>query len=140
MRSYNDIIPIEIIYISKDNWEELSKIPYGIAVSGSLVLLWIVSQPLVHEIAPHYITTTPQETGLTAPPNERHIPVYAQEPSPLSRQKHAQQAYTSHATTYQYLNSSVMPNQECPQPHITFTPGQIPYLHQTQQQPLPSAI
>ena len=41
MRSYNDIIPIEIIYKSKDNGEELSKIPYGTAVSGSLVLLLI---------------------------------------------------------------------------------------------------
>ena len=30
-----------------------------------------------------------------------------------------------------------MPYQECPQPHITSTPGQIPYLHQTQQQLLP---
>ena len=28
-----------------------------------------------------------------------------------------------------------MPNQECLQPHITSTPGEIPYLHQTQQQP-----
>ena len=27
-----------------------------------------------------------------------------------------------------------MPSQECPQPHITLTPGQIPYLHQMQQQ------
>ena len=32
MRSYNDIIPIEIIYKSKDNWEELSKILYGTAL------------------------------------------------------------------------------------------------------------
>ena len=45
----------------------------------------IVSKPLVHEIAPHHITTTPQVIGLTAPPNERHIPVYAQELSLLSR-------------------------------------------------------
>ena len=80
--------------------------------------------------------TTPQETGLTAPLNERHIPVYVQQPSLLSRQEHAQQAYTSHMTTYQYLNSSVMPNQECPQPHITSTPGKIPYLHQTHSSPL----
>ena len=82
---------------------------------------------------------TPQETCLTAPLNERHILVYAQEPSPLSRQECAQQACTSHATKYQYPNSSVMPNQECPQPHITSFHGQIPYLHQTQQQ-LPPCI
>ena len=62
---------------------------------------WIVSEPLVHEIAPCHIMTTSHEIGLTAPLNERHIPVYSQEPSPLSRQEHAQQAYTSHATTYQ---------------------------------------
>ena len=36
---------------------------------------WIVSEPLVHEIAPYHIMATPQETGLTAPPNERHIPL-----------------------------------------------------------------
>ena len=35
---------------------------------------------------------------------------------------------------YQLMNSSIMPNKECPQPHITSTPGQIPYLHLTQQQ------
>ena len=81
---------------------------------------------------------TPHETGLTAPPNERHIPLSAQEPSPLSRQECAQQAYTSYATTYQYLNSNVIPNQECCQPHITSTPGQIPYLHQAQEQLPPS--
>ena len=50
---------------------------------------WIASEPLVHEIAPHHIMTTPHETGLTAPPNERHIPVYSQGPSPLSRQESA---------------------------------------------------
>ena len=55
--------------------------------------------------------TTPHETGLTAPPNERHIPVYPQELSALSRQEHAQQAYTLHTTTYQYPSSSIMPNQ-----------------------------
>ena len=32
---------------------------------------------------------TPHETGLTAPAHERHIPVYSQEPSPLSRQEQA---------------------------------------------------
>ena len=100
---------------------------------------WIVSEPMVHEIAPCHIMATPQETGLTAPSHERHIPVHAQEPSPCSRQEHAQQACTSHATTYQYPNSSIMPSQECPNPHITSNPGQIPYLHQTQQQ-LPPAI
>ena len=72
---------------------------------------------------------------MTASSNERHIAIYAQEPSLLSRQEHVQQAYTSHVSRYQYMNSSVMSNQECPQPHITSTPGQIPYLHQTQQQP-----
>ena len=97
----------------------------------------IVSEPLVHDIAPCHIMATSQETGLTAPPNERYIPLYAQESSPLSRQGHAQQTYTSHVTTYQYLNSSVIPNQECPQHYITSTPGQIPYLHQTQQQLTP---
>ena len=76
---------------------------------------------------------TPKKTGLTAPSNEMHIPVYVQEPTPLSRQEHAQ-----HATTYQYPNSSLKPNQECPQPHITSTPCQLPYLHQTQQQLPPS--
>ena len=86
----------------------------------------IVSKPLVHNIAPHHRMTTPHETGLTAPPNERHIPVYSQEPSLLSRQQHAQKVYTSHKTTYQYLSSDVMTNQECPQPHITSTPNQIP--------------
>ena len=95
----------------------------------------MVSKPLVHKIVPPHITTTPHETDLTAPPNERHIPVYSQKPSLFSRQKHAQQAYTSHAPIYQYPSSNVMPNQECPQPHITSTPGQIPYLHQMQQQP-----
>ena len=75
---------------------------------------WIVSEPLVHEIPSHHIMATPQETGLTSPPNERHIPLYAQEPSPLSRQGCAQQTYTSHGTTYQYPNSSIIPNQESP--------------------------
>ena len=28
-----------------------------------------------------------------------------------------------------------MPGQECLQPHITSTPGQIPFLHQNQMQP-----
>ena len=74
----------------------------------------IVSEPLVHKIASCHIMTTPHEIGVTAPPNKRHIPVNSQEPSPLSRQEHAQQAYTSHVTTYKYLNSSVMPKQECP--------------------------
>ena len=74
----------------------------------------IVSEQLVHKIAPHHIMTSPHETGLTAPPNERHIPVYSQEPSPLSRQEHAQQAYTSHKNTYKYPNSGVMTYQECP--------------------------
>ena len=97
------------------------------------------SEPLVHEIAPHHITATPQETGLTVPLNERHIPLYAQEPSLLSRQGHSQQTYTSRMTTYQYLNLSVIPIQDCPKPHMASTPGQIPYLHQTQQQ-LPPAI
>ena len=78
--------------------------------------------------------TTPCEPCLTAPPNERHISVYSQEPSPLRRQEHACQAYISHVTTQQYLNSSVMPNQEWPQPHITSTPCQMLYLHQNQQQ------
>ena len=98
----------------------------------------IVGVTLAHEIAPCYVMSTPQETGLTAPLNERHIPLYAQEPSPLSRQGCAQQAYTSHVTTYQYQNSNVIPNQEYLQPHITSTPGQIPYLHQVQQQCLPN--
>ena len=84
---------------------------------------WIVSEPLVHKMAPHHIMATPQETGLTAPTNERHIPVYVQEPSPLSRQEHTQHAYTSQTTMYQYLKSSVMPNQEWPQCHTTPTPG-----------------
>ena len=57
---------------------------------------------------------TPQETGWTTSPNERHIPLCAQESLPLSRQGHAQQTYTSHVTMYQYLNSSVIPKQECP--------------------------
>ena len=35
----------------------------------------IVSEPLVHEIAPCHIMTTPHETSLTAPQNEKHIPV-----------------------------------------------------------------
>ena len=74
---------------------------------------WMASKPLVHEIAPHHIMTTPHETGLTSPPNERHIPLYQQESSWLSRQKHAQQTYTSHVTTYQYLSSNIIPNQEC---------------------------
>ena len=81
---------------------------------------------------------TPQETGLTAPLNERHILVYAQEPSLLSWQDHAQQTCTSCMTTYQCPNSSVIPNQECPQPHITSTPGQLPYMHDVQQQLSPS--
>ena len=80
----------------------------------------IVSKPLVYKIASHQVMTIPHETDLTA----------TQESSPLSRQDHAQQAYTSHATTYQYPNSNVMPGQESPQPYITSTPGQIPYLHQ----------
>ena len=79
--------------------------------------------------------TTPHETGLTASLNERHNSVCSQEPSPLSRQECAQQAYTSHATTYQYPNSNVMPGQECLQSHMTSTPGQIPNLHQNQLQP-----
>ena len=85
----------------------------------------IVSEPLVHEIAPCHVTTTTRNTGMTAP----------QEPSPLSRKECAQQAYTSHVTTYQYPNSNVMPGQECFQLHITSTPGHIPYLHQNQLQP-----
>ena len=40
----------------------------------------MVSKPLVHKIAPHHITTTPHETSLTAPLNERYIPMYSQEP------------------------------------------------------------
>ena len=79
--------------------------------------------------------TTPQETGLIVPPNKMHIPVYPQESSLLSRQDHAQQAYTSCMTTYQYLSSNVIPIQECPKPHITSAPGHILYLHQTEQQP-----
>ena len=63
---------------------------------------WIVSEPLVHEIAPCHIMAIHQKTGLTAPLKERHIPVYAQELSLLSRQECAQQACTSHVTTYQY--------------------------------------
>ena len=43
----------------------------------------IVSKPLVYEIASHHVMTTSHETGLTAP----------QEPSPLGRQEHAQQAH-----------------------------------------------
>ena len=85
-----------------------------------------------------YINATPQETGLTAPLSEMHIPVYTQEPSLLSRQGCAQQAYTSQMTTYQHQNSNVISNQECSQPHITSTPGQIPCLHQAQQQLPPS--
>ena len=65
--------------------------------------------------------------------------MYAQKSLQLSRQECAQQACTLHVIVYQYPNSSVMPNQECPQPPIISTPGQIPYLHQTQQQ-LPPAI
>ena len=106
---------------------------YIVPNSGKTVQ-WIVSKPLVHKIAPHYIMTTPHETGLTAPPNERHIPVYSQELSLLSRQEHTQHSYNSHVNPYQYPSSSVMPNQECPQPHITSTPGQTPYLQQIQQQ------
>ena len=83
----------------------------------------IDSKPLVHEIAPCHVTTTLHET-----------PVYPQEPLPFSRQEHAQQAYASHSTTYQYPNSNVIPGQECLQPHIASTPGQIPYLHQNQLQ------
>ena len=45
----------------------------------------MVSKPLVHKIAPFHIMTTSHETGLTAPPNERHIPVYPQELSLLRR-------------------------------------------------------
>ena len=52
-------------------------------------LINIVSEPLVHEIAPCHIMTNPHENGLTAPTNKRHTPVYSQEPSPLSRQEHA---------------------------------------------------
>ena len=99
----------------------------------------IVGETLVHEIAPHHVMATPQETGLTAAPSERHIPLYVQQPSSLNRQGHLQLAYTSQLTMYQYPNSNVIPNQEFPQPHITSTPGQMPYLHQTQQQ-LPPAI
>ena len=73
--------------------------------------------------------------SLTAPPNERHTPVYPQVPSLLSRSEHAQQAYTSHVTTYQYSNSYVMLGQECLLPHITSTPVHIPYMHQNQLQP-----
>ena len=62
--------------------------------------------------------TTPQETGLTVPLSERHILLFAQEPLPHSRQGCAQQTYTSHVIMYQYPNSCVIPNQECPQPHI----------------------
>ena len=95
----------------------------------------MVSEPLVQKIAPFHIMTIPHGTGLTAPPNGRHIQVYLQEPSPLSRQECAQQAYTSHTPTYQYPSSNVIPDKECPQPYITSYPGQIPYLHQMQQQP-----
>ena len=52
---------------------------------------------------------TPQEMGLTPPLSERHIPLYAQESSMLSRQGDTQQAYTSHVTMYQYPNSNVIP-------------------------------
>ena len=81
---------------------------------------------------------TPQETVLTATLNERQIPLYTQEPSPFSWQGCTQEVYISHMTTYQYTNSNVIPNQECPQPHITYTPGQITYLYQSQQQLPPS--
>ena len=43
MRSYNDIIHIEIIYKSKDNQEELSKDTIGTAVSGPFALFIIVA-------------------------------------------------------------------------------------------------
>ena len=103
---------------------------------------WIVGELLGDQTAPYHLMATPQETGLIAPPNEGHIPLYTQEPSPLSRQgmHHiSDETYTSHVTTYQYPKSSVIPNQKCSQPHITSTCGQIPYLHQTQQQ-FPPAI
>ena len=89
-------------------------VQFNIAPNSGKSDQWIVSEPLVHEIASHHIMATPHETGLTAPLNERHIPLNAQEPSLLSRQRHAQQTYTSYVTTYQYPNSSVTPNQECP--------------------------
>ena len=98
----------------------------------------IVGETLVDEIAPHHVMATPWETGLTAPLSERHIPLYGQEPLSLSRQGCAQLACTSYTTTYQYPNSNVIPNQECPQPHTTSTPGQIPYQYQVQQQLSPS--
>ena len=56
--------------------------------------------------------TTPQEPGLTAPQSERHIPLHTQDSSPITRQGHAQQVYTSHTTTYQYPNSNAIPNWE----------------------------
>ena len=71
----------------KDKYVQLNVVPNSGKTDQQ-----IVSEPLVHEIA----MATPHETGLTAPPNERHIPVYAQEPS--------------HVTTYQYPSSDVMPN------------------------------
>ena len=114
-------------------------IQFNIVSNSGRTDQWIVSELLVHEIAPCYIMATPQETGLTAPPNVRYIPVYAQESSPLSRQEHAQQACTSHTSRYQNPNLGIMPNQEFPQPYITSTPGQRPYLHQTQQQPPPNS-
>ena len=53
-----------------------------------------VSKPGVHEIAPHCVTNTSHETGLTPP----------QEHSLFSRQACALQAYTSHVTTYHILH------------------------------------
>ena len=55
---------------------------FNVASNADKTDQWIVSKSLVHERAPLHLMTTPHETGLTAPPNERHIPVYSQEPSP----------------------------------------------------------
>ena len=61
-------------------------VQFNVALNSGKTDQWGVSEPLVHVIAPCHIMATPQENGLRAPQNERHVPVYAQEPSLLIRQ------------------------------------------------------
>ena len=87
----------------------------------------IVSEPLVHEIALGHITANSPENWFDSTTKcQAYSSVCTRGFYHFSRQEHAQQASTSHVTTYQYLNSSIMPNQECLEPHITSTSSQIP--------------
>ena len=63
---------------------------FNVILNSGEIDQYIVSEPLVHKIASHHIMAISHDTGLTAPPNERHTPVYPQEPSPHSRQEHTQ--------------------------------------------------